>query len=175
MSFAGRALVVAILGFIILPAFVVAVASFNEKALLSFPPQQLSLRWFYNAINYRDFQTGFYNGLIVMLASSFLALIVGAAFAYVIDRYEFRGKNTIEGLLLAPLVVPHFTVGLGMLILAAQIGAVAHLLAGDRLPRGPGAALRAALGLYLAAQSRPAAGACGGEPRREARPRAVQP
>ncbi len=123
MSFAGRALVVAILGFIILPAFVVAVASFNEKALLSFPPQQLSLRWFYNAVNYRDFQTGFYNGLIVMLASSFLALLVGAAFAYVIDRYQFRGKNVIEGLLLAPLVVPHFTVGLGMLILAAQIGA----------------------------------------------------
>jgi putative spermidine/putrescine transport system permease protein len=123
MSFAGRALVVAILGFIILPAFVVAVASFNDKALLSFPPQQLSLRWFYNAVNYRDFQTGFYNGLIVMLASSFLALFVGAAFAYVIDRYEFRGKQVIEGLLLAPLVVPHFTVGLGMLILAAQIGA----------------------------------------------------
>ena len=123
MSFAGRALVVAILGFIILPAFVVAVASFNEKALLSFPPQQLSLRWFYNAINYKDFQSGFYNGLIMMLASSFLALFVGAAFAYVIDRYEFRGKNVIEGLLLAPLVVPHFTVGLGMLILAAQIGA----------------------------------------------------
>jgi putative spermidine/putrescine transport system permease protein len=123
MSFAGRALVVAILGFIILPAFVVAVASFNDKAILSFPPQQLSLRWFYNAINYRDFQTGFTNGLFVMLASSFLALFVGAAFAYVIDRYRFRGKDVIEGLLLAPLVVPHFTVGLGMLILAAQIGA----------------------------------------------------
>ena len=83
MSFAGRALVVAILGFIILPAFVVAIASFNDKALLSFPPQQLSLRWFYNAINYRDFQTGFYNGLIVMLASSIIALFVGAAFAFV--------------------------------------------------------------------------------------------
>ena len=123
MSFAGRALVVAILGFIILPALVVAMASFNDKAILSFPPQQLSLRWYYNAINYRDFQTGFYNGLIVMLASSFLALFVGAAFAYVIDRYRFRGKDVIEGLLLAPLVVPHFTVGLGMLILAAQIGA----------------------------------------------------
>ena len=39
-------------------------------------------------INYRDFQTGFYNGLIVMLASSFIALFVGAAFAYVIDRYR---------------------------------------------------------------------------------------
>ncbi len=122
LNFTGKALVVAVLGFIILPAFVVTVASFNDKALLSFPPQQLSLRWFYNAINYRDFRAGFQNGLIIMLAASFLALIVGATFAFVIDRYNFRGKRVIEGLLLAPLVVPHFTVGLGILILAAQIG-----------------------------------------------------
>ncbi len=122
LGFAGKALVVAVLGFIILPAFVVTVASFNDKALLSFPPQQLSLRWFYNAVNYRDFRLGFQNGLIVMLAASVIALVVGAAFAFVIDRYQFRGKRVIEGLLLAPLVVPHFTVGLGILILAAQIG-----------------------------------------------------
>lgn len=122
LRFAGKALVVAILGFIILPAFVVTVASFNDKAILSFPPQQLSLRWFYNAISYRDFQIGFHNGLIVMLSASMIALIVGSAFAFVIDRYNFRGKRVIEGLLLAPLVVPHFTVGLGILIMAAQIG-----------------------------------------------------
>ena len=123
MNWTGRVAVVAILGFIILPAIVVGIAAFNDKALLSFPPEQLSLRWFYKAISYRDFQTGFKNGLIVMLLSSFIALFVGTAFAFVLDRYQFRGKNVIEGLLLAPLVVPHFTVGLGLLILAAQIGA----------------------------------------------------
>jgi putative spermidine/putrescine transport system permease protein len=121
MGWAGRALVVAILGFIILPAIVVGIAAFNDKALLSFPPQQWSLRWFYKAVEYRDFRNGFHNGLIVMLASSFAALAVGAAFAFVLDRYEFRAKRLIEGLLLAPLVVPHFTVGLGLLILASQI------------------------------------------------------
>jgi putative spermidine/putrescine transport system permease protein len=121
MSWTGRALVVAILGFIILPAIVVGIAAFNDKALLSFPPQQWSLRWFYKAVEYRDFRNGFHNGLIVMLASSFVALAVGAAFAFVLDRYEFRAKRLIEGLLLAPLVVPHFTVGLGLLILASQV------------------------------------------------------
>ena len=59
MSWAGRAAVVAILGFIILPAIVVGIAAFNDKALLSFPPEQWSLRWFYKAVSYRDFQTGF--------------------------------------------------------------------------------------------------------------------
>ena len=66
LRFAGKVLVVAILGFIILPAFVVTVASFNDKAILSFPPRELSLRWFHNAINYRDFRLGFENGMIVM-------------------------------------------------------------------------------------------------------------
>ena len=122
MSWAGRAAVVAILGFIILPAIVVGIAAFNDKALLSFPPEQWSLRWFYKAVSYRDFQTGFQNGLFVMLTSSSIALVVGAAFAFVLDRYTFKTKGLIEGLLLAPLVVPHFTVGLGLLILAAQIG-----------------------------------------------------
>lgn len=122
LAFCGRLLVVAILGFILLPAVVVAIAAFNDKALLSFPPESFSLRWFVKAMNYRDFQSGFYNGVTVMLWASSTALVVGAAFAFALDRYEFRFKATIEAVLLAPLVVPHFTVGLGFLILAAQIG-----------------------------------------------------
>src|SRR5579859_7080095 len=43
-------------------------------------------------------------------------------FAFVIDRYQFAFKRVIEGVLVSPLVIPHFTVGLGFLILAAQIG-----------------------------------------------------
>ena len=35
-------------------------------ALLSFPPQSWSLRWFVKAFSYRDFQSGFSNGVIVM-------------------------------------------------------------------------------------------------------------
>jgi putative spermidine/putrescine transport system permease protein len=114
--------VIAILGFLVLPALVVGIAAFNDSALLSVPPQRLSLRWFAQALSYTDFQSGFRNSFVVMLAASSIALIVGAAFAFVLDRYEFRGKRLLESVLLAPLVVPHFTAGLGFLILAAQVG-----------------------------------------------------
>ena len=43
-------------------------------------------------------------------------------FAFALDRYRFRLSKLIEAILLSPLVIPHFTVGLGFLILAAQIG-----------------------------------------------------
>jgi putative spermidine/putrescine transport system permease protein len=118
----GGIVVIAILGFLVLPAFVVTLAAFNGKAILSFPPETWSWRWFVKAVAYQDFQTGFHNGLIVTACASSIALVVGAAFALALERYEFRFKRLIETVLLAPLVVPHFTVGLGFLILAAQLG-----------------------------------------------------
>jgi putative spermidine/putrescine transport system permease protein len=118
----GAVIVTAILAFVLLPAVVVTLAAFNGRAILSFPPETWSWRWFAKAIAYDDFQTGFRNGLIVTAWASTIALAVGAAFALAIERYEFRFKRALELILLSPLIVPHFTVGLGFLILAAQLG-----------------------------------------------------
>ena len=118
----GGTAVTAILGFLVLPAVVVTLAAFNERAILSFPPETWSWRWFAKAIAYEDFQAGFRNGLVVTSWASSIALVVGAAFAIALDRYEFRFKRTLEAVLLSPLVVPHFTIGLGFLILAARLG-----------------------------------------------------
>lgn len=124
LRLAGILAILAALGFLLLPAFVVALAAFNGSALPSFPPHTWSLRWFAKAIAYPDFREGLRNGLIVTGFASVIALSVGAMFAFVLDHYEFRLKTSIESVLVSPLFVPHFTVGLGFLILAAQIGLV---------------------------------------------------
>ena len=122
LRFIGGAAVTLILGFLLLPGLVVTLAAFNSRAILSFPPESWSWRWFAKAIAYEDFRVGFRNGLIVTAWASSIALVVGAAFAFALDRYEFRLKRALETVLLSPLVVPHFTIGLGFLILAAQVG-----------------------------------------------------
>ena len=122
LALAGMLAVIAILGFLVLPAIVVTLAAFNSRSILSFPPETWSLRWFIKALAYEDFQAGFRNGLIVTAWASTIALAVGAAFAFALDRYQFRLKRGIETVLLSPLVIPHFTVGLGFLIIAAQLG-----------------------------------------------------
>lgn len=122
LKYLGMAAVVALLGFVLLPSIVVALAAFNDRALLSFPPETWSLRWFRRAIEYRDFQNGFMNGVRIMLFTSTIALIIGATFAYAIDRYEFRGKAVLEAILISPLLIPNFTIGIGFLIFAAQVG-----------------------------------------------------
>lgn len=121
LKIAGILVLIAILGFVVLPAVVVTIAAFNDRAILTFPPETWSLRWFKRALNYRDFQEGFHNGLIVMVWASTIALFVGATFAFALDRYKFPFKAALETVLFSPLVVPHFTVGLGFLILAVQV------------------------------------------------------
>src|SRR5437899_9140274 len=86
----GGVTVLAILGFLLLPALVVTLAAFNDRAILSFPPQTWSWRWFVKAIAYDDFRSGVRNGLVVTAWASTIALLVGAAFAFALDRYEFR-------------------------------------------------------------------------------------
>jgi putative spermidine/putrescine transport system permease protein len=101
---------------------VVTIAAFNAKAILVFPPEGFSLRWFQKALAYDDFRAGFRNGLIVTFWASFIALGIGTAFALAIDRNNFRGKHLLAGVLVSPLVIPNFTIGLGLLILAAGLG-----------------------------------------------------
>src|SRR5689334_6340089 len=99
-NIAGTLVVLAILGFVLLPAF-------NDKAILAFPPQAWSWRWFAKALAYADFRSGFGNGLIVTGWASSIALLVGGAFAFALDRYAFALKRTIEAILLSSLIVPH--------------------------------------------------------------------
>lgn len=107
--------------FVTLPSVVVLITAFNEKALLMFPPEGFSTKWFVKAWNYDDFRSGFRNGLIVTAWASSIALVLGTMAAFVIERFEFRGKRLLETLLVSPLVIPHFTLGIGFLILASGV------------------------------------------------------
>jgi putative spermidine/putrescine transport system permease protein len=122
LKYLGIAVVMILLGFIVLPAVVVMMTAFNNAAMLAFPPQEWSLRWFERALTYRDFRHGFVNGAIIMMFTSVLAVLIGATFAYVIDRYQFFGRAALETILLSPLVIPNFTIGIAFLIFAAQSG-----------------------------------------------------
>jgi putative spermidine/putrescine transport system permease protein len=107
--------------YVVLPSIVVVVTAFNDKALLMFPPDGFSTRWFVKAWHYEDFRHGLKNGLIITAWASGIALVVGTLAAFVIERHEFRGRRTLETLLLSPLVIPHFTLGIGFLILASGV------------------------------------------------------
>ena len=118
----GRMLVVALLAFMTVPTVVVIVASFNPTAILSFPPEGLSLRWYVNALTYPQFQRAAVNSVLVTVASAVIALPFGTAAALALVRHPLRGRALWSALLLSPLVIPGVAAGLGFLIVAAKLG-----------------------------------------------------
>ena len=116
-----RLVIALTLCFVALPSLVVIVTAFNDKAILMFPPTGFSLRWFERAITYDDFRRGLMNGFIITAWASSLALVCGTLGAVVIERYRFAGRRWLEAILLSPLVIPHFTLGIAMLILASAM------------------------------------------------------
>ena len=121
LRIAGPLVVAILLAYVLLPVLVVTIASFNEKAILTFPPESYSWKWFERAFRYPDFQDGFRVSLVVTFVASLIALVTGTLLSVAIKRLEFGGKQTLLAVLHAPLVVPHFTLGLGLLILVSQV------------------------------------------------------
>lgn len=126
MSWPLRILVLLLLGFVAMPAVIACITAFDARAILNFPPQAWSLRWFERALAYEDFRDGAWNSLVVMVLASILATAIGTGAALAFEKGRFAGKPVLEALVLSPLIVPHFVAGLGFLTLFAQSG----------LPRG---------------------------------------
>jgi putative spermidine/putrescine transport system permease protein len=111
-----------LLAFMTLPTVVVVVASFNATAILAFPPDGWSLRWYVNALTYPQFQRAAANSLVVTLGSAAIALPFGTAAALALVRRPLRGRALWSAALLSPLVIPGVAAGLGFLIVAARLG-----------------------------------------------------
>src|SRR5438034_423778 len=122
----GRVVVGLLVGFMTLPTAVVVVASFNPTAILSFPPERLSPRWYENALTYAQFQRAAVNSVIVTGASALLALPLGTAAALALVRRPLRARGFWSAMLLSPLIIPGVAIGLGFLILAARFGLLAN-------------------------------------------------
>ena len=120
LRIAGPVLIALLLAFVLLPVVVVTIAAFNEKAIISFPPQSWSVTWFARVFSYPDFQEGFRASMVITGWSSTLALVIGTGLAIAVKWLDFAGKDSLLAILHSPLVVPHFTLGLGLLILVSQ-------------------------------------------------------
>lgn len=130
---AERGLVVAIslatLTFLTLPLLVIIPMSFSSGSSLAFPPPGYSLRWYEAFFSDAGWMLALLNSVIVGLASSTLALLLGCAAAYGLVRMRVVGKAFVEANFIAPLVVPPIIIAVALYIGLAQIGLLGSFLA----------------------------------------------
>jgi spermidine/putrescine transport system permease protein len=119
----------AFLIFLFLPLTVVAVFAFNDAPYPAPPWHGFTLDWFLG--NEAKGRTGLFgdSDLLASIWTSFtvacwvtaLAVAVGTANAFLIERARFPGKAALSLLMLAPLVIPGVILGISILAFASRI------------------------------------------------------
>ncbi len=102
--------------FMFLPIAVVVVLSFNPQQFASFPMQGFSLKWYAQLAQNESILRAFKNSIILGSLTALIASAIAVPAAMAFVRYSFKGKNTLNTLLLAPIMIPEVVLGVALLL-----------------------------------------------------------
>jgi putative spermidine/putrescine transport system permease protein len=117
-----------LLALLALPLLVLIGVSLNPGVEQIFPPQGISLRWYYNLANRHGFLAAAQLTLILAVFSTLLSVTVGLLAGIAITRIDFFGKDLVLTILLSPLIVPQVVVGMAFLVTLSALGIVKSVI-----------------------------------------------
>lgn len=130
--------VAAFLVFLFVPLVTVAVFAFNNAPYPAPPWRGFTLDWFLGnpsagrvgLFSDTELLGSIWTSVLVASWVTALSVIVGAANSFLMERWEFPGKQTLSVLMLVPLVIPGVILGISILALSSRIAEVADSLFG---------------------------------------------
>ncbi|MCA0011317.1 ABC transporter permease [Mesorhizobium sp. B292B1B] len=108
--------------FLYLPVIFLPIFSINTAATPKFPLTGYTLKWYEDLPNTPALLDATWNSLIVGVSASVLSTVLGILAARSITRYRYPGRRAINGLIMAPLVLPEVIVAISMLLVMLQLG-----------------------------------------------------
>lgn len=123
--------------FLFAPLVVTMILAFNDSMYPSLPWEGFTLDWFFgngpkkygifhDQANLRAIGTSFRVAMAVTILSTFL----GTCAAFLFEQQDFRFKNALYFLMIAPLVIPGVILGISILMFANSIGLAVEKLTG---------------------------------------------
>ena len=98
------------------PIVAVVLLSFNPQQFGSFPMEGFSFKWYVKLAHNTTILAAFKNSIILGALTSVFATAIGIPAAMAFVRYDFRGKETLNTLLLAPIMIPEVVLGVALLL-----------------------------------------------------------
>lgn len=98
------------------PIAVVVILSFNPQQFGSFPMPGFSFKWYLKLMQNTTILEAFKVSLVLGSLTALVSTIIGVMAALAFVRYEFPGKNTLNTLLLSPIMIPEVILGVALLI-----------------------------------------------------------
>ncbi|WP_126975015.1 ABC transporter permease [Frigidibacter oleivorans] len=115
-------LIVLLYLFLLAPILVVFVVSFDTRNYLAFPPESWSFGSYAKVFRNAAFISSFGRSVVIGLAVSLAAVTMGTLLSLALVRWKFRGREAISFLVLAPFLVPHIVLAVGIMLVLAPLG-----------------------------------------------------
>ena len=124
-----RSYVICYFLFLFAPLAITCVLAFNDSMFPSLPWKGFTLEWFFglgpkklglfhDRVNMRSIWVS----IKVAMSVSFFSTIVGTCAAFLFEQEDFRFKNLLYFLMLAPLVIPGVILGISILLFTNSLG-----------------------------------------------------
>lgn len=117
----------AFIGFLLAPIAVVVLVAFTPEGWLQIPTTRFSLRWFRAIPDHPEFVEAFRNSVLIALAASIGATVLGTLAALALVRYRFVGRELLSSFLLSPLMVPTVMTGVSLLYFFSRLALASTL------------------------------------------------
>jgi putative spermidine/putrescine transport system permease protein len=118
---------------LVAPIIIAVSMSFTTSDSLRFPPKGFSLEWYRAVVNEPRWQDRLPVSLEVAAVSALLATTISTLSAFALARTNFRGKNLISILFIAPLIVPTVILGTGDFFVWAKGWQIGSFVFGGKL------------------------------------------
>ena len=108
-GFTGLALVI-----VYTPLLLVVLNSFNANRTFTWPPRELTLRWWQAAAGSDGARAALVVSLEVAALATVLSLVLGTMAALALQRYRFFGRSTVSLLIILPIALPGIVTGIAL-------------------------------------------------------------
>ena len=101
-----RIFAILVMLFLLAPLVVIVIASFTPTALITFPPQGFSLKWYANIFgSSTHFMDGLVNSLKIGILATAADILLGVTAALSVCRYSFKGKDALLSIFIGHLII----------------------------------------------------------------------
>src|SRR5262245_17718860 len=110
-----------VFAFLYLPILVLILFSFNSGTKIG-QWEGFSLQWFQAVFQNRPMKEALEVSLCVAMLSTIISTILGTMAGLAMERFNFPGKITFDGILYLPVIIPDIVMALSLLMFFSSVG-----------------------------------------------------
>ena len=103
------------------PIIATIVLSFNASMFGGFPLTGFSLHWYEKLLSNEQVLNAFQTSTWIAVVTAAATTLLGVMTAFALVRFEFRGKQMVNTLVILPALVPETILGVGLLVMIKAI------------------------------------------------------